>query len=302
MAMMKLSLGPLHYFWERRRVFEFYRAVAKWPVDVVYLGETVCSKRRELRLTDWLTIATDLAAAGKEPVLSTLALIEAESELSNIRRITGNPSFKIEANDMSAVQMASERHAPFVAGPHLNVYNPETLALLADAGAVRWVAPMELGRDVIAALQAARPPMLETEVFAFGRQPLAFSARCFTARASDAGKDDCDFRCLEHADGMPLITQDDQTLFVLNGIQTLSARTVNLVSSINDMRQFGVDLVRISPQAQGTKEIVETFRGVLEEAITSREGESRLAPYLPFGGCNGHWYGRSGIEWIEATS
>src|SRR5690606_38628976 len=51
---MKLSLGPIHYFWERDAVFAFYRQVAEWPVDIVYLGEVVCSKRRELRRDDWL--------------------------------------------------------------------------------------------------------------------------------------------------------------------------------------------------------------------------------------------------------
>jgi collagenase-like PrtC family protease len=44
---------------------------------------------------------------------------------------------------------------------------------------------------------------METEVFAYGRLPLAFSARCFTARHFNLQKDTCEFRCLEFADGMP---------------------------------------------------------------------------------------------------
>ena len=99
---MKLSLGPLLYFWSRDEVIDFYRAVRDWPVDTVYLGEVVCSKRRGVRLEDWLAIAEDLAAAGKEVVLSTLALIEAESELLTMRRIVGNGKFAVEANDIGA--------------------------------------------------------------------------------------------------------------------------------------------------------------------------------------------------------
>ena len=44
-----LTLGPLLYYWPREKVFAFYEEVETWPVDSVYLGETVCSKRFELR-------------------------------------------------------------------------------------------------------------------------------------------------------------------------------------------------------------------------------------------------------------
>jgi collagenase-like PrtC family protease len=40
-------------------------------VDIVYLGETICSKRNQVRFEDWLAIAERLEAAGKEVVLST---------------------------------------------------------------------------------------------------------------------------------------------------------------------------------------------------------------------------------------
>ena len=75
---MKLGLGPLQYFWPRDTTLAFYRDAAAWPLDIVYLGETVCSKRRELRTKDWLALADDLRAAGKE-VASLGARIEALS-------------------------------------------------------------------------------------------------------------------------------------------------------------------------------------------------------------------------------
>ena len=75
-ATIRLSLGPLQYFWPRERVLAFYREAARWPLHCVYLGETVCGKRRELRTRDWLTLAEELASHGKQVVLSSLALVE----------------------------------------------------------------------------------------------------------------------------------------------------------------------------------------------------------------------------------
>lgn len=76
---MKLALGPLLYYWPRDTVFEFYEHIAGLPVDIVYLGEAVCSRRRDIQRNDWLDIAQFLTEAGKETILSTLALTEAES-------------------------------------------------------------------------------------------------------------------------------------------------------------------------------------------------------------------------------
>ena len=54
---MKLSLGPLFYYWPRQTVVDLYEQIAAAPVDIVYLGEVVCSRRHELHLADWLELA-----------------------------------------------------------------------------------------------------------------------------------------------------------------------------------------------------------------------------------------------------
>ena len=208
---MKLSLGPLQYFWPRDTTLAFYRDAATWPVDIVYLGETVCSKRRELRTAEWIALAEELAAAGKEVVLSSLSLIEAESELGVIDRLAAHGGFKLEANDLSAVQACRERGTPFVAGPSLNLYNHRALAMLVEDGLVRWVPGVEQGetlvRELRQAFEADGGTMPELEVIAWGRLPLAYSARCFTARALDVAKDQCGFRCIDYPDALPLATR-----------------------------------------------------------------------------------------------
>ncbi|MBI3571241.1 MAG: U32 family peptidase [Gammaproteobacteria bacterium] len=296
---MRLSLGPIQYFWERERVLDFYARVAEAPVDIVYLGETVCSKRRALRLPDWLDIARQLTAVGKEAVLSTLTLIEAESEVSYMRTIIENGCYMVEANDMAAVNMLAGV-APFVVGPHVNVYNGRALDLLARAGAKRWVMPMELDRETLAALQSNRPAGLEIEVFVFGRLPLSFSARCFTARAHNLPKDECDFRCADYPEGMPLQTREGQSFLNLNGIQVQSGETYNLVNEIGELRALGTDVLRLAPQAQGTFEIIDAFRRVMDGQLESSVAAGILAPYQTAGFCDGYWHGAPGMYRVRA--
>lgn len=281
-------------------VSEFYAGIEREPVDIVYLGETLCSKRRELRFADWLDIAQRLSSAGKEVVWSTLTLIEAESELATLRRLVENSPFTIEANDMAAVNMLAGR-APFVAGPHLNLYNGESLAFVAALGARRWVPPVELDRHTIAELHAQRLPGMQTEVFAFGRLPLACSARCFTARAHNLPKDGCDLRCRDDVEGLLLATQEQQPLLVLNGIQIQSALTYNLLPCVDEIASCGVDVLRISPQPSGMHEIIACFRAAVDGAIEGETVTADLSRWVASGLCNGYWYGGPGMSWQDGA-
>ena len=293
---MKLSLGPLQYFWPRERTLAFYREAIHWPVDIVYLGETVCSKRRELRTADWLALAEELADSGKQIVLSTLALIEAESELGVLDRQVSHGGFWIEANDLSAVQLCREKGRPFVAGPSLNVYNHRALAMLAEDGMRRWVPGVEQGRTLIGELKdgvlADGGVMPELEVIAWGRLPLSFSARCFTARALDVPKDQCGFRCIDYPDGMPLATREGRPFLRINGISVQGEEITDLGPELPQLRELSVDILRLYPQAEGMDAVVRHFdaaRG--HDAAPARIGER-----------NGYWHGEAGMRMPAATS
>jgi collagenase-like PrtC family protease len=298
---MKLSLGPLLYYWARNDVLDFYKAMAATPVDIVYLGETVCSRRHELRLADWISIAARLRDAGKEVVLSTQVLIESGADVTVLHKIAANGEFTVEANDMGAVHCL-EGKVPFVAGPHLNIYNVPTLTLLAELGAKRWVMPLEMGRDDLAILQQGRPAGVETEVFACGRMPLAFSARCFTARHRNLPKDDCQFSCIAHPDGLMMRTRESEGFLVLNGTQTQSAKVYNLLPELGAMQAMGVDVARISPQSQHTADIIHLYHEVLTQQSTVDAAMAALTGLMPDQPCNGYWYGKPGLEQLAQTT
>lgn len=287
---MKISLGPIQYFWPVDKVKAFYQQVTDWPVDIVYLGEVVCAKRRQMKLIDWLYIADMLSEAGKEVVLSTMVLLEAESELLSLQRICDNGDYKIEANDMAAVRLINAR--PFVVGPHINSYNPFTLKVLAENGAIRWVLPLELSEKTLSELQRHRPAGLETEVFAYGHMPLAFSARCFTARAFNVAKDQCELRCLDYPSGMPLQTQDSKDLFTINGIQIQSGQRCNLMAEVGKMMELNVDIIRLSPQQNNMQKIVEGF-DLLRQGKAAEVENMFLEEDEDW--CNGYWYGKAGM-------
>lgn len=295
---MKISIGPISYCWSRQKVFDFYKGLEESPVDIVYLGETICSKRREVTLVDWLEIANQLTNAGKEVVLSTLTLIEAASELSLQGRIAKNGLYAVEANDMAAIYRLGGNQ-PFVIGPHINTYNIDTLELFSDMGACRWVIPVELGNETISKILQQRPTGMETEIFAFGNLPLAFSARCYTARAHNRPKDSCGFICLDYPDGLPMFTQEKEPFLILNGIQTQSVAKQNLVSLLDDINELGIDVIRIMPQSEGMSEIIEIFHKVLTGNMQVETALQQLAPFHSYGKCNGYWFGDEGMAWID---
>ncbi len=298
---MKLSLGPILYYWPQQKVEDFYQQMIDAPVDIIYLGEAVCSKRQELRTGDWLNLAAQLCESGKQVVLSSLALIEARSEISSLRKICDNSPCLVEANDMGGVNLLAERQLPFVTGPSINIYNAYTLQTLHKRGLKRWVMPVELNAETLKAILEDAQQMgfsddIETEVFSFGKLPLAYSARCFIARAKNLPKDDCQLKCIEYPDGLVMKTQEDNKLFTLNGIQTQSAATYNLLGEWKHMQEIGVDIMRISPQAAGTQDVIQRYHNTLNQTDCSIP---LVEEEILHEDCNGYWYGQPGMDWVD---
>ena len=307
-----LTVGPLQYWWPRQATWDFYAEVADSAADTVVLGEVVCSRRHEIRLEDWLALAADLKAQGKTVVLATMALLAGEPELRGLRRICEQGDYAVEAGDASALAVLSRLQAqgarlPFVIGPHVNVYNQATLQQLAPLGASRWVPPLELSLDAVAHInpphapvQGARGPVA-TELFGFGRMPLAFSARCFTARHHRLKKDECDFRCRDDADGLLLATSEGEPFLVLNGIQTQSAALQCLLDAGPALAAAGVRRLRLSPCSRGFVQALTAFDVVLNHGTPVGAGMEQLrAAGLPGALVDGFARQRPGMVEVAA--
>lgn len=288
---MKISLGSILYCWPKQTVYDFYDAIKDSSIDTIYIGEAVCSKRKELLYQEWFTLAKELAHTGKEVILTSLALVESPSKLNDVKRAVENGEFIIEANDFSAVNLCYERQLPFVAGHALNIYNADTLKVLLKNGMKRWCIPVELSKEWFLNIIKDTKELgiwgkFETEIFSYGYLPLAYSARCFTARAMNKVKADCGICCMDDPNGRAVYSQEGMRIFTMNGIQTQSGACYNLINELQELNEL-IDYIRLSPLGIDILETLQTFKDKLihPEKIFILDKDS----------CHGYWSGQAGM-------
>lgn len=292
---LDLTLGPILFFWPKETILDFYQLIIQQPLDRIYLGETVCSRRQELKVADWVDLAHDLASSGKKIILSSQVLMESESDLKRLRKLVEQEDFTIEANDLGAVKMLHAKGLPFIAGQSLNIYNEQTLALMQSLGAISWVASVELAAEKLAHIIAAVPEM-PCEIMGWGKLPLAYSSRCFTARHYNLKKDNCEFKCLQHAEGLQLRTREQQSFLTINGIQTMSAACCSLIAHYPHMVQCGIAALRLSPQQHFMADIIQIHRQVIDGVMTTSAAVQALYSVMGDNLVDGYWQGKAGIK------
>lgn len=302
-APTELTLGPNLFNWAPETWRDFYFRIAdEAPVSVVYLGETICSKRAPLFADYYEAVSERLGAAGKTVVQSTLGETASKVDRRLVSEVCERTSGLIEANDTSAAFYLRGR--PHYIGPLVNVYNEETMRFLAGKGAQNICLPVELPFSATRVLcAAAAKENVTIEVQVFGRQSLALSARCYHARAHGRTKDTCKFICENDPDGLVLSTLERQPFLVANGVQTLSYDYLNLTREIPDLKAAGVFRYRLSPHSCDMVQVATTFRSVLDGAMAVTEAMARLEELpldAPFS--NGFHHGRPGQNWTASTA
>lgn len=295
---LRLTIGPLLFHWPAERKRDFYARIAdEAPVDTVYIGEVVCSKRAPFSEPLYPEIVERLERGGKTVVFSSLAEVMLPRERAMAAALADMP-LQVEANDAAALYHLGGR--PHRVGPFFNTYNEATLRFLAGRGAMHFALPAELPREAVAVLaQAARALGAGVEVLGFGRAPLALSARCYHARAHGRTKDNCQFVCDRDADGMDLNTIEGAPWLCVNGVQTLSYAYHCLLSALPDLAAIGIGDVRLSPHALDMAALAQRFRDVADGRLDPHEAERALiadnvVPAL----ANGFWRGGPGASYL----
>lgn len=299
----RLTLGPILFHWPEERKLDFYARIAdEAPIDTVYLGEVVCSKRAPFFEKHYGEVIGRLERGGKAVVLSSLCEVMTKRERRMAADFAGIEDHDIEVNNASVLFHLDGR--PHRIGPMMNVYGEQTMGFLHSKGARHFCIPPELPRasaEVLAA-EAARLGV-GIELMVFGRAPLAVSARCYHARAHGRSKDNCRFVCEEDPDGMPLRTVDGRDFLAVNGIQTLSHAYLNYVGELDQVVRIGFTDLRLSPHTLDMVAVAGIFRDALDGAIGGDEARhrlERLAVPAPF--ANGFWYGRPGHVNVTAPA
>ena len=293
MQAIGLTLGPVLFNWSADRLADFYRRVAdEGDFDRVHIGEVVCGKRMPFSDRAWPEIIERLEAAGKEVVLSTLALPATARDRKAMEELCADDRL-VEVNDITALPFRAGR--PFVAGPFLNIYNEDSAAFLVARGARMICAPVELPLATIGAM-AAHCPDAAMEVFAFGRLPLALSGRCYHARIHGLHKDSCQFICDRDLDGLPVDTLDGQRFLAVNGIQTLSHGIQAFCPSPAVLAGAGIARLRLSPHTADMIAVGSIYRQLVNGRIAPEEAWARLSGMdLPGALVDGYLRGLRGV-------
>ena len=293
----RVTLGPLLFHWSAARRRDFYLRIAdEAAIDTVYVGEVVCSKREPMVEAIQDEAIARLRAAGKEVVLSTLAMVTTPREVERIReRVDGE--LLLEANDVAAIQLLAGR--PHVVGPYVNVFNEGARDVVVGKGAIRIVLPIEMNATSVRVV-AGTAGATQIEYQVFGRQPLSVAMRCYHARANNLTKDHCQIICGVDPEGLVAETIDGLELLTVNGTQTLTRGNGVLLGEVGLLREAGVTHFRLSPQDVDMVAVATLYRDVLEgrrdavEAAVALRAVAGEAPWI-----NGFLHGQPGRQWVE---
>ena len=97
---------------------------------------------------------------------------------------------------------------------------------------------------------------------------------------------------------MTLKTREGAPFLTINGIQTMSAQSHNLLGHIDALRALEIDIIRLSPQSHHMSEIIAAF----DAARSGRPHCCARDGWNENGMVDGYWVGQPGIVQSEASA
>ncbi|MDI6689512.1 MAG: U32 family peptidase [Actinomycetota bacterium] len=273
---MEIAIGPLPTNWGKEKILDYYRKVAAHPaINRAYVGEIACTKRDILDPELFIEIQDSLKKAGKEVILSTLVLPTNEEDLNKSRALMAK-AHEIEVNNMGIfnVWLKEFREKSLTLGPFFNVYNPQSARFLLKYKIRRILFPVDISMNTMEKM--CQEIDIPFEVVVYGNFPIAFSWRCYTARAFGKLRRDCGFKCYE-VKNLPQATLEDEPLFMMNGPAVYNAKTYCLISHLKRFRGMGVAGIRIETIPENVVGVADIFKAVIDGEISPTQAEKKLA-------------------------
>jgi len=279
---MEIAIGPLPTNWGKEKILDYYRKVAAHPgINRAYVGEIACTKRDILDPRLFTEIQDLLKGAGKEVILSTHVLPTNEGDVNKSRALM-EEAHQIEVNNVGIfnVWLKEFREKPLTLGPYFNVYNPQSAKFLLKYKIRRIVFPVDISVNTMEKM--CEEVDVPFEVVTYGNFPIAFSWRCYTARAFGKLRRDCGFKCYE-VKNLPHATLEGEPLFMINGPAVYNAKTYCLVSYLKGFQEMGVASIRIETIPENVVEVADIFKALIEREISPAQAEKKLASLSEYG-------------------
>lgn len=255
---MKISVGAIAGQWSRSAMMAFYDAVALSSASIVYLGVTNHTPQSTLQRRDCLAVARELAADGKEVVLSVRTVGDARDAETFYTWIEAC-GLPVEADDATTLKLLSGR-APLVIGPGVPCESSAALNQLMELGARRWVLPAVCKGEAMQALSYGGNAGCEIELPVLSHRKFAR------------------WRC--RVESCPY---EDQPRHAMPGcdLDACPEHVVpNWACDITTLRAAGVAILRVTPRHVRDVAISQTLGELVRGEIDARQAYARYAAAL----------------------
>ncbi|KKH45466.1 U32 family peptidase [Methanosarcina sp. 1.H.A.2.2] len=258
---------------------------AESGADIAYipvsLFEELMSPKNAAKLED--------LKAERIELIFRIPRITHDSELAELKPLLEkirDAGFSVACSSLGAAQLAKELSIPFVAQKDFNIFNSFTASTFYQAGAYRATLSSELNlseiKHVCEALQACEGSG-QTEILVYGSELMLITE-------NDLLKPLVDRKIVREDSEVLLVDQSGSEFPVQRlGTRTLiyNSKVLDMLKYVNNMKGYGVDVLRLDLSFNTTAEIEEILKAY-KEALAGKD--VKLKPIRGIEYTTGHYF------------